>query len=54
MELGGSALIPFFPARGARGVVDVVVGDTDYQTFAILYLERARRLTVKLYGMSGI
>lgn len=39
-------------AQGARGAVDVVVGDTDYQTFAILYLERARRLTVKLYARS--
>lgn len=31
----------------------MVVGDTDYQSFAILYLERARRLSVKLYGASG-
>uniref|UniRef100_A0A673VPX9 Complement C8 gamma chain n=1 Tax=Suricata suricatta TaxID=37032 RepID=A0A673VPX9_SURSU len=37
-------------ARGARGPVDVVVGDTDYRGFAILYLEQARRLSVKLYG----
>lgn len=40
------------PARGARGAVDVVIGETDYQGFAILYLERARRLSVKLYGAS--
>lgn len=32
--------------------MDVVVGDTDYQSFAILYLERARKLSVKLYGVS--
>ncbi|XP_013844502.1 complement component C8 gamma chain isoform X3 [Sus scrofa] len=37
-------------ARGARGAVDVVVGETDYRSFAILYLERARQLSVKLYG----
>nr|KAF6269001.1 complement C8 gamma chain [Myotis myotis] len=37
-------------ARGARGDVHVVVGETDYQSFAILYLERAQRLSVKLYG----
>uniref|UniRef100_A0AAA9TCE7 Lipocalin/cytosolic fatty-acid binding domain-containing protein n=1 Tax=Bos taurus TaxID=9913 RepID=A0AAA9TCE7_BOVIN len=37
-------------ARGARGPVDVVVGDTDYRGFAVLYLERARQLSVKLYG----
>ncbi|XP_057580556.1 complement component C8 gamma chain isoform X2 [Hippopotamus amphibius kiboko] len=39
-------------ARGARGAVDVVVGETDYQGFAILYLERARQLSVKLYARS--
>ncbi|XP_055988975.1 complement component C8 gamma chain [Sorex fumeus] len=39
-------------ARGARGPVDVVVGDTDYRTFAVLYMERARRLLVKLYARS--
>ncbi|KAF6326985.1 complement C8 gamma chain [Rhinolophus ferrumequinum] len=39
-------------ARGARGPVDVVIGETDYQGFAILYLERARRLSVKLYVRS--
>uniref|UniRef100_A0A8C0A815 Uncharacterized protein n=1 Tax=Bos mutus grunniens TaxID=30521 RepID=A0A8C0A815_BOSMU len=39
-------------ARGARGPVDVVVGDTDYRGFAVLYLERARQLSVKLYGTS--
>lgn len=49
--LPGSACL--CPARGAKGAVDVVVGDTDYQSFAILYLEQARRLSVKLYGASG-
>ncbi|XP_070451293.1 complement component C8 gamma chain isoform X2 [Equus przewalskii] len=39
-------------ARGARGAIDVVVGETDYRSFAILYLERARRLSVKLYTRS--
>ncbi|XP_005606008.2 complement component C8 gamma chain isoform X11 [Equus caballus] len=39
-------------ARGARGAIDVVVGETDYRSFAILYLERARRLSVKLYSTS--
>ncbi|XP_075415897.1 complement component C8 gamma chain isoform X2 [Tenrec ecaudatus] len=38
------------PARGARGDVDVVVAETDYRDFAILFLERARQLTVKLYA----
>uniref|UniRef100_A0A8C6E5K8 Complement C8 gamma chain n=1 Tax=Moschus moschiferus TaxID=68415 RepID=A0A8C6E5K8_MOSMO len=39
-------------ARGARGPVDMVVGDTDYRGFAVLYLERARQLSVKLYVRS--
>ncbi|XP_045417969.1 complement component C8 gamma chain isoform X2 [Lemur catta] len=39
-------------ARGARGAVHVVVAETDYQGFAILYLERAGRLSVKLYARS--
>ncbi|XP_006900711.1 PREDICTED: complement component C8 gamma chain [Elephantulus edwardii] len=39
-------------ARGAKGPVDVVVGETDYQDFAILYLEQARQLSVKLYARS--
>ncbi|KAG5210937.1 hypothetical protein JEQ12_013366 [Ovis aries] len=39
-------------ARGARGPVDVVVGDTDYRGFAVLYLEQARQLSVKLYVRS--
>ncbi|KAM4877859.1 complement component C8 gamma chain [Thomomys bottae] len=39
-------------AQGARGPVHVVVADTDYQSFAVLYLERARRLSVKLYARS--
>lgn len=43
---------PLCPAPGARGDVQVVVGETDYRAFAILYLERARRLSVKLYGAS--
>ncbi|XP_030877279.1 complement component C8 gamma chain isoform X3 [Leptonychotes weddellii] len=40
------------PARGARRAVDVVVGETDYQGFAVLYLEQKRRLSVKLYTRS--
>ncbi|XP_070374371.1 complement component C8 gamma chain isoform X1 [Equus asinus] len=41
-------------ARGARGAIDVVVGETDYRSFAILYLERARRLSVKLYSLQTL
>jgi complement component 8 subunit gamma len=28
----------------------MVVAETDYQSFAILYLEQGRKLSVKLYG----
>lgn len=31
----------------------MVVAETDYQNFAVLYLERAGQLSVKLYGMWG-
>uniref|UniRef100_A0A8C5L8X8 Complement component C8 gamma chain n=1 Tax=Jaculus jaculus TaxID=51337 RepID=A0A8C5L8X8_JACJA len=39
-------------AHGARWPVHVVVAETDYQDFAILFLERAQRLSVKLYARS--
>lgn len=39
-------------AQGAHGKVDVVVGETDYRNFAILYLQRAQQLSVKLYVRS--
>lgn len=45
-------MTPLCPARGARGAVDMVVGETDYQGFAILYLEQKQQLSVKLYGAS--
>ncbi|XP_036041706.1 complement component C8 gamma chain [Onychomys torridus] len=41
-----------FLLQGTRGPVHVVVAETDYQSFAILYLEKARKLTVKLYARS--
>ncbi|XP_037351309.1 complement component C8 gamma chain [Talpa occidentalis] len=54
-QLYGGTGVPgrfLLQARGARGPVDVVVGETDYGDFAVLYLERARRLSVKLYVRS--
>ncbi|XP_053413399.1 complement component C8 gamma chain isoform X4 [Nycticebus coucang] len=39
-------------ARGARGATHVVIAETDYQNFAILYLEQAGQLSVKLYARS--
>ncbi|KAM4020526.1 complement component C8 gamma chain [Anomaloglossus baeobatrachus] len=37
-------------ARGYAGSLEVVVGDTDYQNYAILYYQRFNRITLKLYG----
>uniref|UniRef100_A0A8C8YV72 Complement component C8 gamma chain n=1 Tax=Prolemur simus TaxID=1328070 RepID=A0A8C8YV72_PROSS len=54
-QLYGDTGVPgrfLLQARGARGAVHVVVAETDYQGFAILYLERAGRLSVKLYARS--
>ncbi|XP_010607128.1 complement component C8 gamma chain isoform X2 [Fukomys damarensis] len=52
-QLYGDTGVPgrfLVPARGARGSVHVVVAETDYRDFAILYLERAQQLSMKLYG----
>ncbi|XP_045702245.1 complement component C8 gamma chain [Phyllostomus hastatus] len=54
-QLYRSAGVPgrfLLQARGARGQAQVAVGETDYSSFAILYLERTRRLSVKLYVRS--
>ncbi|MEE6504853.1 hypothetical protein FKM82_005361 [Ascaphus truei] len=37
-------------ARGYKGQLDVVVGETDHQSYAILYYQRQRKITVKLYA----
>ncbi|XP_021048606.1 complement component C8 gamma chain [Mus pahari] len=36
----------------ARGPVQMVVAETDYESFAILYLQQAKKLSVKLYVRS--
>ncbi|XP_070614490.1 complement component C8 gamma chain [Erythrolamprus reginae] len=37
-----------------RGVpVEVVVGETDYSTYAILYFQKNRRISAKLYGRTA-
>ncbi|XP_038623851.1 complement component C8 gamma chain [Tachyglossus aculeatus] len=35
--------------RGSGGSVDLVVGETDYSQYAILYFQKQRRLSIKLY-----
>ncbi|XP_053328933.1 complement component C8 gamma chain [Spea bombifrons] len=37
-------------ARGPENRMDVVVGETDYENYAIMYYQRQRRITIKLYG----
>ncbi|XP_058158922.1 complement component C8 gamma chain [Dasypus novemcinctus] len=51
-EHAGAAGRFLLPARGARGPVHVVVGETDYRGFAVLHLQSARQLSVKLYARS--
>ncbi|XP_026517906.2 complement component C8 gamma chain-like, partial [Terrapene carolina triunguis] len=36
--------------RGSN--VDVVVGETDYSSYAILYYQKLRKISIKLYGRS--
>ncbi|KAK2504588.1 hypothetical protein MC885_017662 [Smutsia gigantea] len=54
-QLYGHTRVPgrfLLQAQGANGKVDVVVGETDYRDFAVLYLQRAQQLSVKLYVRS--
>ncbi|KAG8544353.1 hypothetical protein GDO81_022631, partial [Engystomops pustulosus] len=37
-------------AKGYQGSLDMVVGETDYQNYAILYYQRRNKITIKLYG----
>ncbi|NXJ41545.1 CO8G protein, partial [Ciconia maguari] len=42
-----------FPGRGHGSKVDVVVGETDYSSYAILYYQKGRSISVKLYGRTS-
>ncbi|XP_072739205.1 complement component C8 gamma chain isoform X2 [Ciconia boyciana] len=39
--------------RGHGSKVDVVVGETDYSSYAILYYQKGRSISVKLYGRTS-
>ncbi|KFP13844.1 Complement component C8 gamma chain, partial [Egretta garzetta] len=39
--------------RGYRSKVDVVVGETDHSSYAILYYQKGRSISVKLYGRTS-
>lgn len=38
------------PGRGYGSKVDVVVAETDHSSYAILYYQKGRSISVKLYG----
>uniref|UniRef100_A0A672U9D9 Complement C8 gamma chain n=1 Tax=Strigops habroptila TaxID=2489341 RepID=A0A672U9D9_STRHB len=40
-------------SRGHGSKVDVVVGETDHSSYAILYFQKGRSISVKLYGRSS-
>uniref|UniRef100_A0A8C3PA27 Lipocalin/cytosolic fatty-acid binding domain-containing protein n=1 Tax=Chrysemys picta bellii TaxID=8478 RepID=A0A8C3PA27_CHRPI len=42
--------LSYTPSRGSN--VDVVVGETDYSSYAILYYQKLRKISIKLYGRS--
>ncbi|KFW11602.1 Complement component C8 gamma chain, partial [Eurypyga helias] len=39
--------------RGYGSKVDVVVGETDHRSYAILYFQKGRSISVKLYGRTS-
>ncbi|NXU59105.1 CO8G protein, partial [Turnix velox] len=39
--------------RGYGNKVEVVVGETDYSNYAILYFQKGRSISVKLYGRTS-
>ncbi|KGL97464.1 Complement component C8 gamma chain, partial [Charadrius vociferus] len=39
--------------RGYGSKVDVVVGETDHSTYAILYYQKGQNISVKLYGRTS-
>ncbi|CAM4570515.1 complement component C8 gamma chain isoform X1 [Lepidochelys kempii] len=41
-----------FLLKGRGSNVDVVVGETDYNSYAILYYQKLRKISIKLYGRS--
>ncbi|NXW48747.1 CO8G protein, partial [Nyctiprogne leucopyga] len=43
----------FLKGRGYGSRVDVVVGETDPSSFAILYYQKGRSISVKLYGRTS-
>ncbi|XP_075762114.1 complement component C8 gamma chain [Pelodiscus sinensis] len=41
-----------FLLRGRGSNVDVLVGETDYSSYAIMYYQKHRKISIKLYGRS--
>ncbi|NXN99024.1 CO8G protein, partial [Rhinopomastus cyanomelas] len=42
-----------FLLKGHGSRVDVVIGETDHSSYAILYLQKGQNISVKLYGRSS-
>ncbi|XP_074871841.1 complement component C8 gamma chain isoform X2 [Carettochelys insculpta] len=42
-----------FLLKGRSSSVDVVVGETDYSSYAIVYFQKHRKISIKLYGRSS-
>ncbi|XP_034291965.1 complement component C8 gamma chain [Pantherophis guttatus] len=42
-----------FLLKGRGVTVDVVVGETDYSSYAILYFQKNRKISAKLYGRTA-
>ncbi|KAM6110316.1 LOW QUALITY PROTEIN: complement component C8 gamma chain [Pterocles gutturalis] len=44
----------FLKGRGYGSKVDMVVGETDHTSYAILYFQKGRSISVKLYGRTSL
>lgn len=48
------AILLSFPGHRKSSKVDVVVGEADASSFIILYYQKGRSISVKLYGRLGL
>lgn len=48
------AILSSFPGHRGSSKVDVVVGEADPSSFVILYYQKGRNISVKLYGRLGL
>lgn len=48
------AILLSFPGHRKSSKVDMVVGEADPSSFVILYYQKGRNISVKLYGRLGL